>query len=60
MGSSVGETFLATDTLIKSISVWRHQPASYSGPGPGLKLWIVGTGPSGVPDPVRGVDSGAG
>ncbi len=49
-GSAVGESFVADDTLIKSISVWRHAVGSgdYGFP---MKLWVVGTDSTGYPQP---------
>jgi hypothetical protein len=44
-GGSVGQTFPAVDTLIKSISVWQRQgPCSCTSP---IKLWVTRTDSSG-------------
>lgn len=50
LGSAAGQDFLATDTLINSISVWReHYPGS-TDYGFSMKLWIVDVSPTnGVP-----------
>src|SRR5262245_32058998 len=47
-GEAGGETFSASDTLVRSISVWRHHAQTpYGG---SLKLWILGTLPDGSPN----------
>ncbi len=49
LGSAVGETFSAQDTLIRSITVWRN-PLEPTIQAP-MKLWIVrNTMPSGFPN----------
>ena len=46
-GQSVGQTFLAADTLIRSISVWKTQPAcSCTAP---VRLWVTHTDSTGKP-----------
>src|SRR5439155_9852777 len=44
-GGSAGQTFLARDSLIRSISVWRIAGETY----PPMKLWITRTDTTGVP-----------
>lgn len=46
-GEAPGETFVATDTLIHSIAVWR--PAVETPYGGGFKLWITEVDSTGVP-----------
>jgi hypothetical protein len=47
-GEDIGETFVATDTLIQSITVWR--PAAEDTSFVGFELFIVGTDSLGHPD----------
>ena len=46
-GEAPGETFVATDTLIRSITVWRH-PVETPNANP-LKLWITEVDSAGTP-----------
>jgi len=47
-GEAGGETFFARDTLIRSITVWRHHAETpYGG---SLKLWITRVDSTGAPD----------
>lgn len=46
-GEAFGETFVAADTLIRSVAVWRA--AAQTPYGGYLKLWITETDSSGVP-----------
>jgi len=46
-GNAPGETFIANDTLIRSISVWRVAPEA-NDPDP-MKLWITAVDSTGMP-----------
>jgi len=48
LGKAMGETFLATDLLIESITVWR--PGNPDPEGEGWHLFILGTDSLGAPD----------
>src|SRR5438552_12793646 len=56
VGHSPGESFVARDTLVSSISVWREGD-QWNDVWP-MKLWIVGTDTSGRPDPSNVVFEG--
>lgn len=47
-GSSVGQTFTTSDTLIRSITVWRSRDEDTTAAP--MKLWITGTYEDGLPD----------
>lgn len=47
MGTAIGQTFMAPETLISSITVWRH-PLDTPNSSP-MKLWITGVDSSGKP-----------
>jgi hypothetical protein len=50
LGSAVGQTFMAMDTLVRSISVWRWANPGQADYGVPMKLWLVRTRPSGMPN----------
>jgi hypothetical protein len=47
MGEAMGETFIAQDTLIQAVTVWRPGFANWEP----SQLFVVGTDSSGTPDP---------
>jgi hypothetical protein len=56
-GEGVGETFVANDTLIESVTVWRPAPedTNYTP----IKFWIINVDPvSGYPQPASPILSG--
>ena len=55
-GNAAGQTFVAADTLIQSLAVWRN--ALQTPYGGHLKLWITETDSSGVPQVDRKVLDG--
>lgn len=50
-GKAVGQTFIATDTLIRSISVWQHRADFYEH----MALWVARADSTGAPDLIRGL-----
>jgi hypothetical protein len=55
-GEAIGQTFVASDTLIRSITIWRAFPdvVNYAG----IKLYVTKTDTSGRPDSRRVIHTG--